>query len=547
MLNSHKISKRYNIKQVLEEISFTMNPGDHVGLIGPNGCGKTTLLKIIVGIEQPDRGHITCHPKDLKIGYLAQSFEYEPNATLRDLILQILGNLEKIETEISRLASQIATEPDRVDIQIAYHSALKRLEACQTPEIHPKATLETFGLGDVSDDDKVSTLSGGQKTRLALALAIILDPDLLVLDEPTNHLDVAMLEWLESWINRFSGGVLIVSHDRTFLNKTINRILYLDPDTHRIREYKGNYNDYLDQFQLERDKQLTAYRHQVYETHRIKKDIARTKQQAYQVEITTTPRQPGPRRYAKKVARKAKSREKKLNRFLQSDERVEKPSQSWQMKLEFPKSEHQGQDVLRGENLSIGYTDKQALLEDLNLYIRSGDRIALTGPNGSGKTTLIRTIAGLQKPLVGYLRLGPSVRIGYMSQEQDILDQHLSAFETIQFHASIDETTTRSFLHYFLFSGDDALRLVSDLSFGERSRLVLATLVVQGCNFLLLDEPINHLDIPSRARFEQSLSQFDGTVLAVVHDRYFIRRFATKLWVLNDNDKQLETSEISRI
>lgn len=328
---------------------------------------------------------------------------------------------------------------------------------------------------------------------------------------------------------------LIVSHDRTFLDHTVNRILALNPVHHTIREYTGNYSAYLEQYLAEQNRQLAAWKDQEYEVRRIKQDIARTKEQARHVEITTRPNQPGVRRIAKKVARKAASREKKLDRFLASDERVAKPERSWQMKLELEDAAnaHIGRDVVELQNLAVGYGER-VLLSGMNLTINAGARVVLTGPNGAGKTTLIRTIAGQLPPLRGRVRLGGSVRLGYMSQEQDSLDDQSNALETILRAAPMPETEARSFLHYFLFEGDDALRPISTLSFGERSRLLLAALVAEGCTFLLLDEPINHLDIPSRTRFEEALATFPGTVLAVVHDRYFIDRFATEIWQVAD-------------
>jgi ATP-binding cassette subfamily F protein 3 len=346
-----------------------------------------------------------------------------------------------------------------------------------------------------------------------------------------------MLEWLENWLLGFPGAVLIVSHDRTFLDHTVSRILDINPETHTTKDYPGNYTQYLEQYLTEREKQIGAYKDQEYEIRRMRQDIARTKQQSLRVESSTTPRQPGVRRIAKKVARKALSREKKLDRYLESDDRVDKVRASWQMKTDFFSAEfgappRLGQDVLTLEDLAVGYAGHAPLLAGVNLYVRAGRRIAITGPNGAGKTSLLRTIAGHLSTLSGSVRLGTNVRLGYMAQEQEFLDPARSALEIIQGAAPLNDTDARSFLHYFLFTGDDPLRPSRELSFGERARLSLAMLVAQGCNFLLLDEPINHLDIPSRTRFEQALEHFEGTVLAVVHDRYFIERFADELWLV---------------
>jgi len=537
MLTAHGLYKSYNIHTILEDITFSINPGERVGLVGPNGCGKTTLLRILAGEEKPDQGTVVLAPSSTRIGYLSQGFESDADRSLEEVIQEALGNPNTLAAEVARLAQELAENPDQPALQASFDAVLQKLQSLD-PAYHGRAVsiLEALGLAEVSGDLPTGKLSGGQKTRLNLALVLLQSPQILLLDEPTNHLDIEMLEWLESWLLEFPGAALIVSHDRTFLDHTVSRILDFDPEKHSLSEYSGNYSDYLKQFQAAHEKQVQAYKDQVYEVRRMRQDIAQTKQQAHWVEQTTTSRQPNVRRIAKKVAKKAKSREKKLERYLDSDERIEKPKAGWQMKLAFDSlsanetSTRLGKDVLFLENLAVGYPDQPALLKGITLQARAGRRIVLTGPNGAGKTTLLRTIAGMLSPVSGIVRLGASVRLGFMSQEQEQLDAAQNAVEMIQTFAPMNETEIRSFLHFFLFSGDDALRPIANLSYGERARLALAVLVAQGSNFLLLDEPINHLDIPSRERFEQALASFEGTILAIVHDRYFIERFATDLW-----------------
>ncbi len=531
-LTAHQVSKSYNLKPILKDVTFSVNPGECVGLIGPNGVGKSTLLRILAGELAPDAGHVALAPANLHVGYLSQSFTLESTLTFQEAVDKAAGAPAVLEQRLAELAGALATDPGSPALQAAYDETLQQLSRAAPGEAG--AILAGMGLDGIPPEQHVGTLSGGQKTRLALALLLLQRPQLLVLDEPTNHLDIEMVEWLERWLLDFAGGILLVSHDRALLDNVCTSILDLDPDTHTIRQYAGNYSDYLDQFLRAQEKQWSAWRDEQYEIRRMRQDINRTKEQAQWVERTTTPGQPGVRRYAKKVAKKAKSRERKLDRYLADDERIDKPRQHWQMKLAFENDNYIGRDVLRLEDLTVGYPDLPPLLTDLNLDIQAGQRVVLTGPNGSGKTTLIRAIIGMIEPLAGRVSLGSSVKLGYMSQEQTGLDPNLSALETIQASAPFNETDARSFLHFFLFAGDDPLRPISRLSFGERARLALARLAAQGCTFLVLDEPINHLDIPSRSRFEQALQQFEGTVLAVVHDRYFIERFATDLWLVKE-------------
>ncbi|MBK9781135.1 MAG: ABC-F family ATP-binding cassette domain-containing protein [Anaerolineales bacterium] len=533
MLSIHNISKYFGIQPVLKNINFNINTGERIGLIGTNGSGKTTLMRILAGLEHPDaeRGNVAFTRQNLRLGYLAQGMDFSPEQTLHSALGLDSDSQTDPALEVESLALALSQNPNDAALQEQYDSALRKLSG---EGIQPSAVLEPLGLSHFPADTPVAHLSGGQKTRLMLAKVLLDDPHLLLLDEPTNHLDIEMLEWLEGWLKGFKGAALIVSHDRTFLDNTVTRVLELDSITHGIKSYEGNYSDYLDAKDHEWNKQWDAYRDQETEIRRMKDDINRTKQQALHVEMTTTPRQPGVRRIAKKVAVKAKSREKKLDRYMQSDERVERPMPKWGIKLDLAQPEHQSKDVLVTDSLSIGYTLENPLLTDINLFIRAGQRVVLTGPNGAGKTSFIRTVVGKIPPLKGSFRLGGATKLGYMAQEQELLNPALNSVQTIQSVSTINETETRNFLHYFLFKGDAALRPAGDLSFGERARLQLALLVAQGCTFLILDEPINHLDIPSRERFEEALENFNGTILAVVHDRSFIEHFATDIWQARD-------------
>jgi len=535
MLQVSDLTKRYGDNTILDGVSFVVNRGERVGLIGPNGCGKTTLLRCIMGEEAPDAGSVRVWPADLSVGYLAQGLAYRPGDSVGDLLQPADARQHGMEVEIERLGTEIAQAGANAPAELleAYAGAVDALAAAGSPRSENEllGVLAGLGLDDLALDTPVDTLSGGQKTRLGLTIVLQSNPDLLLLDEPTNHLDIDTLEWLEEWVSRFRGAALIISHDRTFLDRTIHRVLELDAATHGLHEYAGNYSTYIETLEGRRAKQWEEWRDQETEIRRIRQDIARTRNQARSVELTTSPRQPGVRRYAKKVARKAASREKKLDRYLESDERVEKPKAGWQMKLEFGDLPASGQDVLMLEDVGMGFGGRM-LFQHVTQTVRQGERVALIGPNGCGKTTLLRLITNQIAPAAGQIRLGSNVRAGYLAQEQETLEPALSAFEAVRAVAALDRTEALSFLHYFLFAGDDAFLPIKRLSYGERARLSLALLVARGCNFLLLDEPINHLDVPSRERFEQAMRAYEGAVLAVVHDRFFIERFATSVWAM---------------
>ncbi len=533
MLQVSNVSKSFGDNLIFGKVSFAVNRGERVGLIGPNGCGKTTLLKIILGELQPDSGSAWLAPADLRAGYLSQALEYEPGQTVGEVMKAAIAGLVEAERRLEEISARMAEARDEAlqRLLAEYDQALEAFERLggYGVEARADAVLDGLDLRDLDQDTPVEILSGGQKTRLGLARLLLSHPDLLLLDEPTNHLDIEALEWLEGFLQGFPGAVLIVSHDRAFLDRTVSAILEMDPLTRTVTEYPGTYTDYVEAKERELEKHWAAYQDQQEFIARLQGTIAAKKGYARSIELGTIDF--GPRKIAKGIARKAVVQQRRLQRLLDSEERIDRPERTWQIKLEFVDTPPSGRDVLHLEGVAMGFDD-HPLFHDVSLTLRAGERIALIGPNGSGKTTLARLVLGELEPLAGRVRLGAGVKLGYYAQEQEDLDPDSTPYEAIRAVAAMDQTEARSFLHYFLFSGDDVFVPVGSLSFGERARLVLARLVAQGCNFLLLDEPINHLDIPSRSRFEQAMAAFEGTVLAIVHDRYFIEHFATGLWAI---------------
>ncbi len=549
MLTAHHLSKVFDAETVFSEVTFSLNPGERVGLVGPNGCGKTTLLRILGGLDPPTSGVVHREP-GLKIGCLFQGSPPDPKLSLAECLSEF-PSPERLYSELEACAVQLSRQTGDPELQERYDALVRRAAAA---EGDPAAGIPSaLGLDRLDPSLPVGLLSGGQQTRLALARLLYSQSDLLLLDEPTNHLDIAMLEWLEGWLSTSPCGMLIVSHDRTFLDHTVTRILEMDPQRGlpcTTRSYTGNYSDYLAQRQAETDRQWNEYHDQQAEIGRMRADIARTKAQAAFTERQASSVRKGGREMknkgyksyqqgiAKKVAAKAKARETRLEQYLTSEEMVERPTELWQdrrsLRLPSRQGERLSRLVLRLEDASLGYNPRAPLLSHVNLAAQSGvggspPRIAISGPNGSGKTTLLRTLAGQIPLLGGSLYLGPSLRPGMMTQDQSSLDAALNPLETL-LPLLGNENRTRAFLAQYLLRGDDVLKPNALLSYGQRSRLMLALLAAGGCNLLLLDEPINHLDIPSREQFEAALEPFTGAVLAAVHDRYFIQRFASQVW-----------------
>ncbi len=540
MLHITNVAKNYGVETVLANISFIINRGERVSLVGPNGCGKTTLLRIITGLEEADAGQVRFDPPDLAVGYLAQALEFAAAETVDAALKRATGEHSQAWADMqacARLMANPAGEPRLSELAAAYAEAELRFEAAGGYQLEARleAVLTGLGLADVPRQLPVEKLSGGQKTRLGLAGLLTRQPQLLLLDEPTNHLDVEALVWLESWLRNYDGAVLIVSHDRTFLDAVTSRTLVIDPDTHTLRDFPGNYQAFTETLAGEIEQQWQAYQDQQGEIAKLQRAACHLRGQARFRKGGKTDsndklakgffanRSAGTMGRAKQIERRSEQ--------LTTTERIDKPARHWPLRLGFGADDSGARQVLSLENVAMSFSGTP-LFSQANLTVSHGQRVILSGPNGSGKTTLLRIIAGELVPTSGQVRLGAGVKLGYLAQEQEILDPDLTPYDTIRAAADISQTELRRFLHHFLFAGDDVFVKIGALSFGERARLMLALLVAQGCNFLLLDEPINHLDIPGRERFEQALDQFPGTVLAVVHDRAFIRRVATQIWEL---------------
>lgn len=533
MLTVHQLSRRFADKLVLDDISFTINSGDRIGIVGPNGAGKTTLLRLLTGDDVATSGSISIGP-GRTIGYLRQGFADLPEGTLGTLLDVPTHGLLVAQRQLD-CATLALGDPDADPeaVATAFDEASVTFEArggyAAIDEL--EVLLARFGLEDIDFDRPLASLSGGQKTRAGLAGLLATHPDLLVLDEPTNHLDIDALDWLAGFLRGYRGAILMVSHDRGFLDDVTTQIFEIDGDTHQLTVYPGNYSAYVAAKRHAEEQHAAAWARQQKEVRRVKEDIRRMEHHARTIEANTIDF--AIRAKAAKIARPAVVRKAKLERMLDSEEAIERPSQRWGMAIDFQGGSHGARDVVMIEDVDVELGG-QCVLKDVSLNVRHGDHVALIGPNGSGKSTLVKLIAGDLQASRGSVRVGANVKIGYFAQEQDSLDLEKTVLEQTRAEASMSESDTRTFLHRFLFGGDMVHRQIGALSYGERARLMLALLVLRGTNLLLLDEPLNHLDLSARENFERALGQFEGTMIVVLHDRYAIARLANRVIEIRD-------------
>jgi ATP-binding cassette subfamily F protein 3 len=531
MLTVSNVSLRLGDLLLFENVNFNINSGDRIGLVGPNGAGKSSLLRIITGELPPTTGSIWLSPGE-RIGYLRQGFADVPGGTLADVLDIPANGLLAASRELDAVGARFADPDADMDaIAASYQHATDTFEARGGYGLMSdiEALLDQFGLGAVPLDRPVDQMSGGQKTRAGLAALLATRPNLLILDEPTNHLDEGAMAWLKQFLNGYQGAFIIVSHDRAFLDNTVNEILTIDPVSLGVRAYAGNYSSFAATRAHERSEAEAAWHRQQVEVDRIKRDIRAAESNARSIENNTIDF--AIRKKAAKIARPAVVRKKKLEKRLASEDAASRPERTWGMAVDFAEVDGGARDVVVASGVDIAYDDHK-VLRNVSLTVHNGDRIAITGENGSGKTTLMRALGGELTPDTGSVRHGPGVKVGYFSQEQETLNPALTVMQQAAAVISTSETTLRNELHRFLFGGETVHKLVGDLSYGERSRLMLALLVLRQTTLLLLDEPLNHLDIDARESFEQALLQFRGTILMVLHDRYAIDRLATREWLV---------------
>ena len=517
ILSAKDVTKEYGTDVILDGITFSVNEGERIGLVGVNGAGKTTLLDILAGEKDASSGDVFVS-QNTTVGYLKQRDEFSSERTVLEEMEEIFRPLIEMEEKMPVLSNMAAdlSGADQKEVLDKYENMREEFERLGGYRFRSdiKGILSSMAFDESYYDKKIDTLSGGERTRLALAALLLKKPDILFLDEPTNHLDIGTLKWLEQYLSSYKGTMLVVSHDRYFLNETVTRIL--DVEHGRVTSYEGNYEFYAARKKEIREEEMRRYKHLQQERRR-QEDMVRSMKQ----------------RGTEKLAKRAASREKRLEKM----EDIRRPEATYgKMKIHFREKFKSGNDVLFAENVSksFGYgSNEKKLFENVDFDIKRGDRICIVGANGIGKTSLMKIITGELKPNSGYIKHGHNVEIGYYDQEQRLLNENNTVFDEMKeaYHLYTD-TEMRTMLGRFLFRGDDVFLPIRSLSGGERARLSLLKLMLSGANLLLLDEPTNHLDIDSKEVFEDALMDFPGTSIIISHDRYLLSKVPTRIMEL---------------
>jgi ATP-binding cassette subfamily F protein 3 len=517
ILTAHHLSKSFGAHDVLTDVTLSLAHGQRAALVGPNGAGKTTLLHILANMDEPTGGSVH-RARGQTIGFLPQHADQEldEDTTLHDLMRAVFAQLDRLAQQMRELEVALADPAQHDAAMEKYSKIAEQFEHAGGYTIETRVEQVLSGIGfDLSDLNKpVNILSGGQKTRALLARLILLDPDVLLLDEPTNHLDVNAVEWLEATLRDYRGGLILVSHDRYFIDAVADTVWDLQHS--QIEVYRGNYTDYLLQRDERREYQLKEYERQ-QEFIAKEEDYIR-------------------RNIAGQNTRQAQGRRTRLERLKKSSDLIKRPETRKSMRFNLRTQPRSGDIVLRARNLVVGYEDdRKPLLACDQLFLYRNQRVAIWGPNGAGKSTFLKTVLGQLSPLSGEIELGASVRVGYYAQAHEMLDANDSVLNAILKVQSMPLSKARSLLGSYLFSGNTIDKPIGTLSGGERGRVALAVLSLEGANVLLLDEPTNHLDLDSQEVLQDALADFEGTLLLVTHDRYLVDALATHVWAIEDN------------
>lgn len=517
ILDVNKVSKNFGFGQLFENISFSLNEGETISVVGPNGCGKSTLLKLIAGIERLDSGTINIK-KDAKVAYLDQtSSSIKDDRKVYEILKDAFSNLNQMEERLSFLQSKLnenLSEDEYNQTLQRYCSLLEKfsLEGGYDIDVNISVVAQGLKIGKDLLEKPYTNLSGGEKTLVSLARELLRKPDLFLLDEPTNHLDIERIEWLENYIKSFKGAAVIVSHDRYFLDRMSNKILSLDGNKPKI--YATNYSGYLKEREHDFEAQMAEYKDQQEAMKRLETQIKYFAERGMATNSSS-------------LCDRAHSLQTQLDRMKKNA--VEKPRRAKKLDVDFDRLRKSSKRVIEAKDLSVSVPNGKTILDKINLHICAGERVTIIGANGSGKSTFLKTVMNVQDlPISGELFVGPSVKIGYLPQIIEFENEDQKLLDCFREEACVHEETARKILANFQFYKDDVDKKVKNLSGGEKIRVKLALLLQQKINTLIFDEPTNHIDIPTKEVLEDALEKFDGTLIFVSHDRYFINKFADR-------------------